>query len=114
MAQPRKVVVVVTLAGTAEQLSSGLPNGLKLRAWSMQPGVLNANPIFLGGDNTVNATAYGVRLPKATAGEPPAPYMEEGFDDGTVAVEDVWVFGTSGEKLHLYLTVHGAQAGPGA
>lgn len=95
--------VVTLTGGVPEQLPSSPSGGLR---WvSFQPGAANANPIFMGG-SSVSSTTYGVRLPSADGGVPPAPYIIGEFNDGSIALSDFYVFGTAGEKLHiLYLVV---------
>lgn len=96
---------VLTLNGSPQLLSSVLASGASKRrctVW-MQPRSTNANPVYLGTTNTVSATNYGVRLP---AGDVP-PFNPGEFAGSPekfrspVRMADFYVFGTSGEFLHI-------------
>lgn len=91
---------VITLSGAAEQLPTGSWGG-PIRFVSLQPGAGNANPVYIGGSSTLTSADYGVRLPAAAAGEPPAPYIVGEFKDGMVWERDIWVLGTASQKLHV-------------
>lgn len=100
---------VLALDGTAQQISSVLasgPNKRRSTVW-MQPRVSNLNPVFLGTDNTITSTNYGVRLPAPSAGDPPPPFNPGEFDGSPekyrspIRMSDFWVKGTAGEFLHL-------------
>ena len=96
---------VITLSGSAEQLPVASWGG-RVRWISLQPGAANGNPIYIGSGSTVASTDYGVRLPAATGGEPPAPYIIGEFEDGSLLAEDIWVLGTSTQKLHVLVAVY--------
>lgn len=112
MATTKTAHYVLTLNGAAQQLSSVFPaltGGLKSGAYdypctflTLQPGGGNANPIYLGDDASISSTDYGFRLEAATGGIPPAPFV---FDPpvGNVKLSDLYVLGTAGETLHLFL-----------
>lgn len=98
----------MTLSGAAQRLLDAFPTktpGGKddpgLRDIMLQGDGANANPVFVGGDNTVSITDYGWRIDKATGGIP-APGLEIGpFDAGAGRFGQTWVIGTAGEKLHI-------------
>lgn len=102
----------LTLSGVAQPLSDALPavtGTLRPGAYdypctflSLQPDGGNGAVIYLGADNTVSAANHGVRLEAGTAGAPPAPFILE-IPSGNVKVGDLWVLGTAGEELHLFL-----------
>jgi hypothetical protein len=49
---------------------------------------------------------FGTRIPAPTAGEPVAPYIREGFAPGTVRLEEFFVLGTAGQKVHIDLILY--------
>ena len=98
MADLRSEHRVLTLAGSAEPLSSlG-----KVRWLSLQPGGANSNPVFIGGPG-VSSTDYGTRLPAASGGVPPPPHVIAEFYDGALSAQDIYVYGTAAEKLHIHV-----------
>lgn len=103
MPRMRLRYLVLTLTGSAQQVST---SNVAVRSVSLQPGAANAAPVYVG-DSTVTAAAYGVRLPAAAAGEPPAPFTIEGIGDKEYSsiegmpLSAVWVIGTNTEKLHV-------------
>lgn len=102
MAATRAEHFVVTLTGAAQRLATEIPlidADVPVRVFSLQPGAANANPVYLGASG-VSATDYGVRMPAAAAGVPPAPFLLGEFDDGTLNLGDLYVIGTADEKLH--------------
>lgn len=102
MANPTRIThAVMTLDGTAQALSAGIPAGGSIRSLSLQPGAANTNAVFVGGPG-VSATVYGVRLPVPVTSIPPAPFLLEDLE-GKMSLEEVYVIGTNGEKLHLLL-----------
>lgn len=88
--------VVVTLTGSIQSLGTG-----KVRWLSLQPGTANTAPVYLGNSTTLSSTSYGARMPPAVSGEPPAPHVIAEFTDGGVGLENFFVLGTIGEKLHV-------------
>lgn len=102
----------LNLSGAAQPLSDAFPavtGTLKAGAYdypciflSLQPDGANANPIFVGSDNTITSALYGVRLEAGSAGVPPAPYIVE-VPPGNIKAGDVWVLGTAGQDLHILL-----------
>jgi hypothetical protein len=96
---------VITLSGSAQQLSTVIGANKRVRSITMQPGATNANPIYVG-DAAVSATAYAVRLPAASSSEPPAPFQIDALGDLTLPdagmnLADVYVIGTASQKLHV-------------
>lgn len=90
----------VTLTGSAQALTAVYQGGIR---WvSLQPDPANVNPSYVGGSGITSAD-YGVRLPAPSAGIPPPPHIIGEFADGTVALSDIYVIGTVGEKLHLHV-----------
>lgn len=103
----------LTLSGAAQSLlaaataeapttQAGATANIPLRALILQPDGGNGAPIYLGSDNTVTTTSYGVRLELGAAGVPPAalnlgPYA----GSGPLKLSDFWVIGTAAQKLHL-------------
>ena len=98
----------LTFGASSVQLSSVLVTGTRevsAKFLALQPDGGNANPIYIGGANhreAVSSTAYGFRLEKATATVPPAPFIIE-LSNGLIDLQEYWVNGTNGEKLHLFL-----------
>lgn len=100
---------VLTLSGAAQQLSSMLIPDLPAKAlgqpglvqlW-LQPDGANANPVYIGGDDTVSASNYGIRLEAGATGVPPAPISlttPQGHPK-YLTLADIWVFGTNTQKL---------------
>jgi len=98
----------VTLTGSAQRLSDvltdktvGGKDDIPYRTLHLQPDGANAGAIYVGATNAVTSSAYGVRLPAAASGVPPAPYVFEFSGEGPLKLSHVWVLGSSGEKLHI-------------
>lgn len=110
-----KVYVATLATATPLQLSSllsGADDFQRASIW-MQPRSTNANPIYLGIDNTVSTTNYGVRLEAASGGVPPAPFNPGEFSIGKgwgnkspYRLQDFWVLGTTGDFLHLLVLTY--------
>lgn len=93
----------VTLTGDAQWLGDLVPTGegdRGLREISLQPGPSNASPVYVG-DAAVTNALYSTRLPAASAGIPPAPFIVGGYDSGGVRLGDYYVLGANGETLHI-------------
>jgi hypothetical protein len=91
----------LTLTGSAQQLSSivgSLPN--PIRTLSIQPDGANGNPVYLGGPG-VSSSDYGVRMEAGATGVPPAPLVLGEFGSGWVRLEELYVFGTAAQSIHL-------------
>ncbi len=97
----RHVTGVITLDASAQNIAEelGLPTGVPVRDLSLQHGVDNSNPFYVGHDATVSATVYGTRVPPPSVTQ--APYLRDGFDDGTMKLGEWYVFGTNGETVHV-------------
>lgn len=97
------VQCVLTLNASAQALSSasGAPTA-PIRTVSMQPGASNAAAVVVG-DANVSDTLYGIRIPAASGGEPPAPVIlgETQSTYGHFKLSEVFVKGANNEKLHL-------------
>ncbi len=92
---------VLTLDGNAQALSTvtgALPAGV--RTVSLQPNGGNGNPVYVGGAG-VSSTVYGVRLEAGATGVPPAPFVLGEFQTGWVKLDELYVIGTTTEKLHI-------------
>ena len=96
---------VIEFTGAAQSLASGLFASGKtwLRDISLTADEANSNPFKVGHDATLTTANWGTRIPAPTSGEPVAPYMREGFAPGMVRLEEFWVIGTVGEKVHVDL-----------
>lgn len=101
---------VLALTGSPVRLSSVLAGAedASLSALWMQPRATNANPVYLGTDDGITSTDYGVRFDAPVGGVPPPPFNVGEFS-GTprpsprspLKLADFYVLGTSGEFLHL-------------
>jgi hypothetical protein len=103
MADVKSEHYTVTLSGSVQVLPTASGGG-KVRWLSLQPDGANANPVFLGGPG-LTTSDYGTRLPAASGGVPPAPHVIAEFSDGSMAVQDFYVLGTSTEKLHVHVLI---------
>ena len=113
----------LTLTGSAQQLSDVLPLSTVNPA---TPGVpasgsdrasrkfdafelvtlqtdAAAAAMFLGGDNTVSNSNYGIRLPAASGGVPAPPLILGPFMVGKIKLESLWVSGTANDVLHIFV-----------
>ncbi len=92
----------LTLTGVAQQVSDVLPAAQDdVPALSIQFEIQedDTNAAFLGGDNTVTATSYGVRLPPIRAAEPLAePRVFRGVK---LRLREFWITGTAGDVVHI-------------
>lgn len=97
---------VLTLSGSAQRLSSVLPNlepdnDKFLQTLSLQPGGGNANPVYVGAAG-VSDSDYGVYLAAAAATVPPAPWLaSDAFKATGTKLSDWYVIGTASQKLHI-------------
>lgn len=97
----------LTLTGSAQPLSDLLPNldpntNKYLRLVWLQPDAANANPIYVGSDAGLTSSLYGLRLEAPVSTIPPAPFsLGELLDPTGVRLSDLYVLGTTGEKVHL-------------
>lgn len=95
----------LTLDGTAQQVSDVIPAATReqddVPALSIQFEIQedDTNPAFLGGDDTVTATSYGVRLPPIRAAEPlTEPRVFRGVK---LRLREFFIIGTSGDVVHI-------------
>jgi hypothetical protein len=102
-AKQRHLTGVITLNGSAQQVSAalGLPAGSHVRDLSLQPDSANASAVAIGHDSTLTTANCGTLLPAASGGVPPPPYIRDGFEDGTASLDEFYVRGTNGEKVHV-------------
>jgi hypothetical protein len=101
----RHFTAVIEFTGDAQQLCAGLLDPYtSLRDISLQAGAANSDPFFIGDESNVSDTVYGTRMPPPSVTQ--APYLREGFADGSVAVGEWWVKGSAGEKLHVDLVLY--------
>jgi hypothetical protein len=101
---------VLTLeTGVPKQLSSvlvGAEDKRRPTVW-MQARATNGSPIYLGTNDDISDTNYGVRIPAPTSGEPAPPFNPGEFVGSPEAfrsplkMSDFWVLGATGDYLHL-------------
>ena len=104
----------LALDGTVQRLSDVLPTPVDgqprvggrddggLRGLSLQAGAGNSAAIYVGGDDTVSATVYGVRIRVPTQSVPDPPLQFDGYDAGPIKLSKIWVIGADGEFLHIF------------
>lgn len=94
--------LTITLTGSAQSLGAGLTpqTDVPCRSIHLQPDGANANGISIG-TATVSLTDYGVRLPASSGGVASPPYIFEFSGEGPLKLSHFYVFGQSGEKLHV-------------
>jgi hypothetical protein len=99
---------VIEFTGAAQSLVSALfaSGHTWLRDIALTAGPANANPFYIGHDANLTSANFGTRIPAPTAGEPVAPYIREGFAPGTVRLEEFFVLGTAGQKVHIDLILY--------
>lgn len=84
--------------------ATGLARNLPLRWISLQQDASNTHVIYVGGTNQpVTSSVYGFRMEIPVTSIPPAPNIIEGLTPGALTVGDIWILGTSGEKLHVQI-----------
>ena len=92
----------LTLPGVAQQVSDVLAAGADDNpALSIQFEIQqdDTNPAFVGGDNTVTATSYGVRIaPIAAAEQLTEPRVFKGVK---LRLREFWIIGTAGDVVHI-------------
>lgn len=95
----------LTLTGSAQQLSSVLSDAARdnipWQSLHIQPDAANANPVYVGTTSSVSSSSHGVRLPAASGGVPPAPYIFEAVGQQQLRLSAIYVIGTNTEKLHI-------------
>jgi hypothetical protein len=107
-----KTYVVPMTTGTPIQLSTALSltttKHPQYQALWMQPRGTNTALIYIGSDNTVSSTNYGVRLEIPVSTIPQAPFNPGDFSSGRgygnkspIKLSDIWVLGTTGDNLHI-------------
>lgn len=103
--------VLTLTTGTPKRLSDvlGAAEDSQMAGLWLQPRSTNAGAVYIGTDNTITSTSYGVRIPAASAGEPPAPFSLGDFSRGgtghgsksPIKLSELWALGTSGDFLHI-------------
>lgn len=101
---------VITLEnGVPKQLSAavlGAEDKKRATIW-MQPRAANAAPVYLGTNDDLSSTDYGVRLEAPVDSVPPPPFNPGEFAGSPEAfrsplkMSDFWVLGSTGDYLHL-------------
>jgi hypothetical protein len=95
---------VITLGASATRLvlptSAANVNRTTIRSFTLTAGPANGDPVFLG-DVNVSATLWAHRIPAPAGGIPEAPYVPPCPPDGSTILEDHYLFGTAGEKVHV-------------
>ncbi len=95
----------LTLDGTAQQVSDVIPAAdreqLDVPALSVQFEIQDddTNPAYIGGDDSVSATDYGVRLAPIRAAEPlTEPRVFRGVK---LRLREFWIIGTAADVVHI-------------
>ena len=92
---------VVTLTGAAQRLSDAIPltaiTDIPFRTLTFQAGKANTTDVLVG-DAAISSTLYAFRLDPADTAP---PVVVGGYDSGPLKLQDFWVFGTNGEKIHI-------------
>ena len=92
----------LTLTGAAQQVSDVLgANDDDPPALSVQFEIQDddTNPAYVGGDNTVSATDYGVRIaPIAAAEQLTEPRIFRGVK---LRLREFWIIGTAADVVHI-------------
>lgn len=102
---------VHTLNGSAQQLSTvfsaadkqATNKGPSIISLTLQPNSSNADKVWVG-SSAVSTQAYAFRMEAAAAGIPPAPFVLE-LGQGQVSLDDLYVIGANGEKVHVGIFV---------
>lgn len=113
---------VLTLDGTAQKLSDavlGAADGsitiarrfqgnLSVDQVTLQANGANANPVFVGdaGVEASESGVWGIRIPVPETSVPAPPYLLENTD-GDLKLDEVYVRGTSTQKVHITFVIHG-------
>lgn len=92
---------VITLDATPQNVATalGLGAGLAIRDISLQADPANLNPFYVGHDANLSSATFGTLVPVPATTN--APYMREGFADGTMLLAEWYVRGTNLEKVHV-------------
>jgi hypothetical protein len=91
---------VVTLTGNVQRLTWDASGRTAISGLSLTGGQANANPVYVGGP-LVDADTWVHFIPAATGGIPEAPLFVPEVGSGKMLLEDFYVKGTNGEKLHI-------------
>lgn len=90
----------MTLDGTVQALPALTETG-RVRRFELTAGVANANPIYRGTSILSPPGDIGGYIPASAASVPSPPTVIAEFDDGAVFMQNHYVKGTNGEKLHI-------------
>ncbi|HET9258272.1 MAG TPA: hypothetical protein VFO16_24165 [Pseudonocardiaceae bacterium] len=109
MATQRVQSYVLTFTGAAQRLSDaytvttvGGSDDVPIENLILQPDGANAAACFFGSSSAVSASVYGFSLAAGNAGVPPLPFIL-GLPVARIRLSDLWVLGTSTQKLHIML-----------
>lgn len=88
--------------GTIKALSLILAEGVadsEVYAVDLQADASNSNPLYVGASDVTSST--GVRVPTPSLSTPEAPYRLGDFKDKAIRLGDIYVTGTTGDKVHI-------------
>jgi hypothetical protein len=88
----------VTLTGSAQALATAAQSK-RLREIHIQGDPENANGFWIGGPELT--ADNGIWVPAPVAGDPGPPIIFDGFADGSVAADTIYVLGTNGQTVHV-------------
>jgi hypothetical protein len=92
---------LITLTGSAQQVTTSFGGGT-IREIHLCADPTNVNPFYYGGSDVTTANGIYVRAP--ATGIPPPPVVIDGFDDGGMRADDMYLLGTAGEKIRVFVS----------
>ncbi len=95
---------VLTLDGTAQPLSAVLANGIQespIGQLILQADGGNGAVIGVGFSNAVTTASCAATIPAASGGVPAAPLLLGPFKPSQLFLSQIWVIGTSTQKLRI-------------
>lgn len=87
----------VTLGASAQSLDPS-PTIPKPIVWMAIENEASNAVVYVGKDNTVSSTNYGKTIPASST----VPQIIGCGDNGKFNLQDVWVSGTNGQKIHIF------------
>jgi hypothetical protein len=106
MAEAKRVTsFVVTLSGGADQVTvPSVDVRVGLREIAFQADPTNTAECYVGGPTV--AASNGMQIPKPVTNIPVAPFVLGEFDDGSIDVQDFYLFGTLNDKVHVLVLAY--------